>query len=71
MVFRIGYTQQSGTPADVKAMFDRAIAALKADKTKALSEFNGKNKRYSTTATSTFSATTCPTANSLHTQIQP
>jgi hypothetical protein len=45
MVFRTGYTQQSGTPAEVKAMFDRAIAALKADKTKALREFNGENDK--------------------------
>jgi hypothetical protein len=63
MVFRIGYTQQFGTPAQAKAMFDRAIAARKADKTKALSEFNGKTTSNSATATSTFSATTCPTAN--------
>ena len=37
--------QQSGTPVDAQAMFDRAVAALKADKAKALSEFNDKNNK--------------------------
>jgi cytochrome c len=37
--------QQSGTAAEAKAMFDRAVAALKADKATALSEFNDKNNK--------------------------
>jgi len=37
--------QQSGTPVEAQAMFDRAVAALKADKAKALSEFNDKNNK--------------------------
>jgi hypothetical protein len=36
--------QQSGTAAEAKAMFERAVAALKAEfKATALSEFNDKN----------------------------
>ena len=35
--------QQSGTAAEAKAMFDRAVAALKADKATALSEFNDRD----------------------------
>ena len=36
--------QQSGTPAEAKAMFERAVAALKTEfKATALSEFNDKN----------------------------
>jgi hypothetical protein len=38
-------SQQSGTAAEAKAMFDRAVAALKADKATALSEFNDKNNK--------------------------
>jgi signal transduction histidine kinase len=39
--------QQSGTAAEAKAMFDRAIAALKANETAALAAFNDKsNKDY-------------------------
>jgi len=37
--------QQSGAPVEAQAMFDRAVAALKADKAKALSEFNDKNNK--------------------------
>jgi hypothetical protein len=37
--------QQSGTAAEAKAMFDRAVAALKADKATALAEFNDKNNK--------------------------
>ena len=37
--------QQSGTAAEAKAMFDRAVAAVKADKATALSEFNDKNNK--------------------------
>ena len=37
--------QQSGTAAEAKAMFDRVVAALKADKATALSEFNDKNNK--------------------------
>ena len=37
--------QQSGTAAGAKAMFDRAVAALKADKATALGEFNDKNNK--------------------------
>jgi hypothetical protein len=37
--------QQSGTPAEAKAMFDRAVVALKANKATALSEFNDKNNK--------------------------
>jgi len=38
----VGYAQQSqyGTPAEANAMFDKAIAALKADKAKAIEMFN-------------------------------
>ena len=36
--------QQSGTAAEAKAMFERAVAALKTEfKATALSEFNDKN----------------------------
>jgi cytochrome c len=39
--------QQSGTVVDAQAMFDRAVDALKADKAKALAEFNDKaNKQF-------------------------
>src|SRR6266436_6542933 len=39
--------QQSGTAAEAKAMFDRAVAALKANETAALAAFNDKsNKDY-------------------------
>ncbi len=37
--------QQSGTAAEVKAMFDRAIAALKANEAAALAAFNDKNNK--------------------------
>jgi hypothetical protein len=38
--------QQSGTAAEARAMFDRAVAALKTEfKTTALSEFNDKNNK--------------------------
>src|SRR5580704_11813399 len=37
--------QQSGTAAEAKAMFDRAVAALKTDKATALNEFNEKNNK--------------------------
>jgi hypothetical protein len=37
--------QQSGTAAEPKAMFDRAVAAMKADKATALGEFNDKNNK--------------------------
>ena len=37
--------QQSGTEAEAKVMFDRAVAALKTDKARALSEFNDKNNK--------------------------
>ena len=37
--------QQSGTEAETKVMFDRAVAALKTDKARALSEFNDKNNK--------------------------
>ena len=38
--------QQSGTPAEARAMLDRAIAALKTEfKATALSEFNDKNNK--------------------------
>ena len=35
--------QQFGTAAEAKAMFDRAVAALKANETAALAAFNDKN----------------------------
>lgn len=39
--------QQFGTAAEAKAMLERAVAALKADKTAALVQFNDKsNKRF-------------------------
>jgi cytochrome c len=34
------FAQQYGTPADAKAMFEKAIASLKADKAKAIDMFN-------------------------------
>ena len=37
--------QQSGTAAEAKAMFDRAIAALKANEATALAAFNDKNNK--------------------------
>jgi hypothetical protein len=38
--------QQSGTPAEARAMLDRAVAALKTEfKATALSEFNDKNNK--------------------------
>jgi cytochrome c len=37
--------QQSGTAAEAKAMFDRAVAAVKADRATALGEFNDKNNK--------------------------
>src|SRR6516225_10083003 len=37
--------QQSGTAAEAKAMFDRAIAALKANEASALAAFNDKNNK--------------------------
>jgi hypothetical protein len=37
--------QQSGTSGEAKAMFDRAVVALKANKAAALSEFNDKNNK--------------------------
>jgi cytochrome c len=37
--------QQSGTAAEAKAMFDRAVAALKANETTALAAFNDKNNK--------------------------
>jgi cytochrome c len=37
--------QQTGTAEEAKAMFDRAVAAVKADEAKALSEFNDKNNK--------------------------
>jgi signal transduction histidine kinase len=37
--------QQSGTAAEAKAMFDRAVAALKANEATALAAFNDKNNK--------------------------
>jgi hypothetical protein len=37
--------QQSGTAAEAKAMFDRAIATLKANEAAALAAFNDKNNK--------------------------
>jgi signal transduction histidine kinase len=34
------FAQQSGTAAEAKAMLEKAIAAVKADKTKAIADFN-------------------------------
>ena len=47
MLFSAGSAsaQQSGTPAEAKAMFDRAVVAVKANKAAALSEFNDKNNK--------------------------
>ena len=43
----IAMAQQSGTAAEAKAMFDRAVAALKTNETAALAAFNDKsNKDY-------------------------
>jgi signal transduction histidine kinase len=47
MLFSAGSAgaQQSGTPSEAKAMFDRAVVAVKANKAAALSEFNDKNNK--------------------------
>jgi cytochrome c len=47
ILFSVGSasSQQSGTPAEAKAMFDRAVVAVKANKAAALSEFNDKNNK--------------------------
>jgi hypothetical protein len=37
--------QQSGTAAEAKAMFDRALAALRANEVTAISDFNDKNNK--------------------------
>ena len=37
--------QQSGSEAEAKSMFDRAVATLKTDKATALSEFNNKDNK--------------------------
>jgi len=37
--------QQYGTQAEAKAMFDRVVAALKANETAALAAFNDKNNK--------------------------
>jgi Single Cache domain 2 len=37
--------QQSGSAAEAKAMFDRAVSALKANETAALAAFNDKNNK--------------------------
>jgi len=37
--------QQYGSPAEARAMFDRAVAALKANETAALAAFNDKNNK--------------------------
>jgi hypothetical protein len=37
--------QQSGTAEEAKAMLDRAVAAVRADKATALAEFNDKNNK--------------------------
>jgi len=34
------FAQQGGTTAEAKAMLEKALAAVKSDKTKALNEFN-------------------------------
>ena len=41
----LAIAQQSGTAAEAKAMFDRAIAALKANGAAALAAFNDKNNK--------------------------
>jgi hypothetical protein len=43
----VAAAQQAGTAAEARAMLDRAVAALKADETAAIAEFNDKsNSRY-------------------------
>jgi hypothetical protein len=37
--------QPAGTPSEAKAMFDRVVVAIKANKAAALSEFNDKNNK--------------------------
>jgi len=41
----LAIAQQTGTPAEAKAMFDRAVAALKGANATALTEFNDKNNK--------------------------
>jgi signal transduction histidine kinase len=41
----VAIAQQSGTAAEAKAMFDRAVAALKANEAAALAAFNDKNNK--------------------------
>jgi hypothetical protein len=47
LLWSIGFAsaQQSGTAAEARAMFDRAIVALKANEATALGEFNDKNNK--------------------------
>ena len=63
----MAFAQQAkfGTPAEARAMFDKAIAAIKADKAKALDMFN-KEREDSEIAVSTFSASMTSRAYSTH-----
>src|SRR5580693_1821522 len=47
LLWSIGFAsaQQSSTAAEARAMFDRAIVALKANEATALGEFNDKNNK--------------------------
>jgi hypothetical protein len=55
---------QFGTAAEAKAMLEKAVVAVKADKAKALAMFNGGEAASKTVTFSRF-ASTSPTANSL------
>ena len=41
------FAQQGGTGQEAKAMLDKAVAAVKADKTKALDQFNKREGGFS------------------------
>lgn len=41
----LAMAQQSGTAAEAKAMFERALVALRANEVTAISEFNDKNNK--------------------------
>jgi hypothetical protein len=71
LTFTFAGAQQSGTAVEAQAMFDRAVAAVKADKAKALSEFNDKNNKQFHDRDLTSSATTCRTGNSRRILIRP
>jgi hypothetical protein len=47
MLSAAAFAQQGGTAPEAKAMLDKAVAAVKADKTKALDQFNNREGGFS------------------------